>query len=103
MVEFREQKDTKKDDGVWLNFFFKMTIKGRRKIFIKKNIIWESEKGKSSQHAGSDYYHKKKKKKKRKKKKKEKKRAALLLNSTFQLISLREKKIQLLKILIFKK
>ena len=68
-----------------------MTIKGRRKIFFKKNI-WESEKGKSSHHAGSDYYTKKKKKE-----------AALLLNSTLQLISLREKKFQLLKILIFKK
>ena len=61
LVEFREQKDTKKDDGVWFKLlFFKWLSKEEGNYLKKKKIIWESEKGKSSHHAGSDYYQKKK-------------------------------------------
>ena len=71
-----------------------MTIKGRRKIFIKKKLF-ESQKKENLVIMQAQTI--------TKKNKKIKKEAALLLNSTFQLISLREKKFQLIKILIFKK
>ena len=66
-----------------------MTIKGRRKIFIKKKLF-ESQKKENLVIMQAQTITIKKRKKE--KKEKEKKRAALLLNSTFQLISLREKK-----------
>ena len=70
-----------------------MTIKGRKKI-LKNIYIFGSQKKENLVIMQARTITPKKKKKKK---------AALLLNSTLQLISLKEKKFQLLKILIFKK